>query len=87
VAAPLDDVVARVDARTGRITDRITVGRTPVGLALVDDRLWVADYLDETVSVVDTRRREVVQTVHLDGRPVELAAGPSGIWAAVEKPR
>ena len=86
VTGLLDDLVARVDARTGRITDRIAVGRGPVGLALAGDRLWVADYLDQTVSVIDTDRRTVVRTLHVDGRPVELAVARDGVWAALEKP-
>jgi YVTN family beta-propeller protein len=84
VAGLLDDIVARVDARTGRITDRIPVGRGPVGLALSDGRLWVANQLDRTVSLVDVRRRRVVRTIGVGGAPVELAVGAGGVWAAVD---
>jgi YVTN family beta-propeller protein len=84
VAGLLDDIVARVDARTGRITDRIPVGRGPVGLALSDGGLWVANQLDRTVSLVDVRRRRVVRTIDVGGAPVELAVGAGGVWAAVD---
>ena len=84
VAGLLDDIVARVDARTGRITDRIPVGRGPVGLALSDGGLWVANQLDRTVSLVDVRRRRVVRTIGVGGAPVELAVGAGGVWAAVD---
>jgi YVTN family beta-propeller protein len=84
VAGLLDDIVARVDARTGRITDRIPVGRGPVGLALGDGRLWVANQLDRTVSLVDVRRRRVMRTIPVGGAPVELAIGAGGVWAAVD---
>jgi YVTN family beta-propeller protein len=84
VAGLLDDIVARVDARTGRITDRIPVGRGPVGLALSDGGLWVANQLDRTVSLVDVRRRRVVDTIPVGGAPVELAVGAGGVWAAVD---
>ena len=87
VAGPIDDEVARVDARTGRVTDRVHVGRGPVGLALAGGRLWVADYLDESLTVIDTSRRRVIRTVALEGRPVEVAAAPDGVWAALEKPK
>ena len=84
VAGLLDDIVARVDARTGRVTDRIPVGRGPVGLALSDGGLWVANQLDRTVSLVDVRRRRVVETIPVGGAPVELAVGADGVWAAVD---
>jgi YVTN family beta-propeller protein len=84
VAGLLDDIVARVDARTGRITDRIPVGRGPVGLALSGDGLWVANQLDRTVSLVDVRRRRVARTIEVGGAPVEVAVGAGGVWAAVD---
>jgi outer membrane protein assembly factor BamB len=84
VAGPLDDVVARVDASTGRVTDRIAVGRGPVGLTLSDEGLWVANYLDRTVSLVSPERRTVVRTIAVDGRPVDVSAGVSGVWAALD---
>jgi YVTN family beta-propeller protein len=84
VAGLLDDIVARVDARTGRVTDRIPVGRGPVGLALSEDGLWVANQLDRTVSLVDVRRRRVVRTIEVGGAPVEVAVGAGGVWVAVD---
>jgi DNA-binding beta-propeller fold protein YncE len=84
VAGLLDDIVARVDARTGRITGRVAVGRTPIGLALSAEGLWVANHLDHTVSLVDIRRRRVVRTIDVGGAPVELAVGAGGVWAAVD---
>ncbi|HYM56620.1 MAG TPA: serine/threonine-protein kinase [Solirubrobacteraceae bacterium] len=84
VAGALDDLVARVDARTGRVTDRIEVGRAPTALALSDGRLWVANQLDRTVSLVDVRRRRVVRTIDVGGAPVGLAAGAGGVWAAID---
>jgi YVTN family beta-propeller protein len=84
VAGLLDDIVARVDARTGRVTDRIPVGRMPMSLALGDDGLWVANHLDRSVSLVDVRRRRVVDTIPVGGAPVELAVGAGGVWAAVD---
>jgi YVTN family beta-propeller protein len=84
VAGLLDDIVARVDARTGRVTDRIPVGRGPVGLALSEDGLWVANQLYRTVSLVDVGRRRVVRTIEVGGAPVEVAVGAGGVWAAVD---
>ena len=59
------------------------MGRAPVGLALSDGRLWVANQLDRTVSLVNVRRRRVVRTIDVGGGPVEIAAGAGGVWAAI----
>jgi hypothetical protein len=80
-----DDIVARIDLRSGRVTDRIAVGRTPIGLALAGDDLWVANHLDRTVSLIDTRRRRVVRTVAIDGAPTEVAADARGVWVAADE--
>ena len=84
VAVTLDDVVLRVNARTGRVTDRIRVGRAPTGLALNGRLLWVANYVDRTLSLVDVRRRRVVRTIDVGGRPVEIAVGSGAVWAALD---
>jgi YVTN family beta-propeller protein len=84
VAGMLDDVVVRVDTRTSRVTDRIAVGRAPLGLALSDEGLWVANHLDRTVSLVDVRRRRVVRTIEVGGAPNEVAVGAAGVWVAVD---
>jgi YVTN family beta-propeller protein len=84
VAGMLDDIVARVDTRTGRITDRIAVGRGPIALALSDDGLWVANHLDRTVSLIDVRRRRVVRTIETGGAPIEVAVAAGGVWVAID---
>lgn len=66
------------------MTNRIAVGRAPIGLALSEEGLWVANYLDRTVSLVDVLRRRVVRTIEVDGAPVELAVGAGGVWAALD---
>jgi predicted Ser/Thr protein kinase len=85
VAGPLDDVLARVDARTLKITDRIGVGRVPVAVAASGRDVWVGNWLDRTLTHIDADTRRVLGTVELSGRPVELAFGPGGLWAAIDE--
>ena len=85
VAGPLDDVLARVDARTLKITDRIDVGRVPMAVAARGRDVWVGNWLDRTLTHIDADTRRVVETVELSGRPVELAFGPGGLWAAIDE--
>ena len=85
VAGPLDDVLARVDARTVKITDTIDVGRVPMAVAASGHDVWVGNWLDRTLTHIDADTRRVVGTVELSGRPVELAFGPGGLWAAIDE--
>ena len=84
VAAPVDDLVARIDARTGEIADRVRVGRAPASLALAGGRLFVGNWLDESVTVIDEESGRIERTIELDGRPVELAADRGAVWAVVD---
>jgi hypothetical protein len=85
VAGPLDDVVARIDARTLKVTDTIEVGRAPTALAARGDEVWVGNWLDRTLTRIDARSRRVVRTVELNGRPADLAIGSDGLWVAIDE--
>jgi YVTN family beta-propeller protein len=57
--------VSRVDLATGRVTNLITVGRHPAGLAFdeANARLYVANGNSDDVSVIDTRTNTVIATI------------------------
>src|SRR5207247_1234081 len=57
--------VMRVDLVTGSVTNVITVGRHPTGMAWDERnaRLYVANGNSDAVSVIDTRRDVVVSTI------------------------
>jgi YVTN family beta-propeller protein len=57
--------VSRVDLASGRVTNLITVGRHPAGLAWdeANGRLYVANGNSDDVSVIDTRTDAVVATI------------------------
>jgi len=85
VAGPLDDVVARVDARTLKITDTVDVGRAPTALAARGNEVWVGNWLDRTLMRIDAGTGRVVRTIELSGRPNDLAFGPGGLWVATDE--
>jgi protein kinase-like protein len=85
VAGPLDDVVARLDARTLKVTDTIDVGRAPTTLAARGDEVWVGNWLDRTLMRIDAGTGRVNRTIELSGRPADLAFGPGGLWVAIDE--
>jgi YVTN family beta-propeller protein/VCBS repeat-containing protein len=67
-------------ADTYTVVDPVTVGRWPVDLALVGDRVYVTNLDDDTVSVIDTVTNTVVETVEVGDRPVAVAANGNRIY-------
>ena len=80
--------VSRVDLASGRVTNLITVGRHPAGLALdeANGRLYVANGNSDDVSVIDTRSNAVVATIPVTPfrerragiAPTAVAVSPDG---------
>jgi YVTN family beta-propeller protein len=84
VTSPLADLVGRVDARTGRLTDTIRVGRVASGVAAGGGDVWVANHLDGTVSRLDAQRRKATNTIEVGGRPAEVALAGGAVWVTVD---
>ena len=82
VATDSSGSVARIDTRTGTVTNTIRVGDAPAVVAAAASGLWVLDPLDATVARVDPRRDAVTATVALGGQPVALAESGGSIWVA-----
>ena len=59
--------VSRIDLATGKVTDDISVGLHPTGLAwdARRDRLYVANSNSDTIAVIDTLTRALVATIEL----------------------
>jgi YVTN family beta-propeller protein len=59
--------VSRIDLATGKVTNDISVGLHPTGLAWDErrDRLYVANSNSDTIAVIDTLNLAVVATVEL----------------------
>ena len=74
--------VALVDAQSNSVVDSVQVGARPLGVAIGEGSVWVANLDDGTISRIDPKTREVVHTVTIDVEPTGLAAGAGGIWFA-----
>lgn len=76
------DLVAVIDPKTGRVVDRVHVGRSPTIVAAGYGGAWVLNKGEGTLSHLDARTHRVVQTVDLDVTASDLAVGEGGVWVA-----
>jgi YVTN family beta-propeller protein len=74
------NTVTRVDAN-GLVTP-ITVGHSPIGLAIGGGSVWVSDRLDDTVTRIDPATNSVKSTTPVGRSPGDIAFGDGSIWAA-----
>ncbi|MFP1625859.1 YncE family protein [Streptomyces sp. 5K101] len=72
-----DDTVSVIDAATNTVVDTITVGDTPLNVAVSPDgsRVYVTNFADDTVSVIDTATNTVIDTIPVGDGPVGVAIG------------
>ncbi len=75
----LGPLLARGTQEGGRF-ERITVGKTPLRVAITPDgsELYVTNYGDGTVSVIERKTRKVTHTVPVGNQPGPLAISPDG---------
>jgi YVTN family beta-propeller protein len=76
------NVIARVDARTGKLTATLEGDPHPVGLALAFDSLWVAALGVASVDRIDPETARVVSRLPVGGLPVRLAVGFGSVWVS-----
>jgi streptogramin lyase len=83
VGGQLEDVVWRVDPRSGQVTDTIPVGGGVSDLAVGDGAVWATSSIDGTLVRIDPRTRKVVATISVGGGSAQgLAVGAGGVWVA-----
>ena len=82
VANPEQGKVARVDAATRRVVQRITVGRDPAGVVAGDGAVWVANSGERSVSWINPATNTVVKTVPVGNGPTGIALGNGSVWVA-----
>jgi streptogramin lyase len=75
-----DGSVVRIDARSGRITARRTVGREPVDIALTTGDVWVALSHAGDVIEIDPDTLRVLHRVHVGVGISRLAADGEDLW-------
>jgi YVTN family beta-propeller protein len=77
------DTVWRIDLRTDRVAQTITVGQHPAGIAVGGGSVWVAS-ADGTVSRIDPNSDRVVATIRVGGTPQDVAVGAGAVWVTVD---
>ncbi|MEI6418069.1 MAG: YncE family protein, partial [Sphingomonadales bacterium] len=72
--------IARVDARSGRITARIAVAPGTSYLAFGQGKLWAVSGPQAVLQRVDPARNAVAATTGLGRQPGFLAVGEGAVW-------
>jgi YVTN family beta-propeller protein len=69
------------------VAAKITVGRSPSGVAIAPSGAWVTNWYDNTLSRIDVLTNKVLQTVPLTiagtGGPEAIAYGEGSLWVTV----
>ena len=65
---------------TGRSAQVVRTGRSPDGLTVDGNFVWVVNRDDESVAKVDARSGEVIATVAVGKKPQKVTAGGGAIW-------
>ena len=74
------DDLQRIDPAIGSVTDTVTVGRNPTGVAVGSGAVWVTNGSDGTVTRLDLRNLTKTTTIRVGGSPTAVAAATDGIW-------
>jgi streptogramin lyase len=74
------DVLARVDARTSRLTTTVEGEPHSIGLALEFGSLWVAVLRSASIDRLDPDTGQVVARLPVGGSPIRLAVGFGAVW-------
>ena len=85
VANSVSNTVSVIDRATNTVVATITVGRTPLNVAVTPDGTlaYVANSGSRSVSVIDTLSTKVVSTLPVGASPVDIALTPDGSHAYV----
>jgi YVTN family beta-propeller protein len=74
--------VAIVDPASNRVVDSIQVGARPLGVAVGEGAVWVANLDDRTLSRIDPSTRTLIRTISLNTTPTGVTTGEGGVWVA-----
>jgi YVTN family beta-propeller protein len=84
VVDSLDDAVVRIDLATLSVTDTVSVGRSPVGVAVGAGSVWVANSGDGTITRIDPRTKKVQATIAVGGSPQAITVADGRAWVTVD---
>jgi YVTN family beta-propeller protein len=82
VASYPNNIVRRIDPRTGKVTATIRVGSGPIAISVAGGAVWVANQNDGSVSRIDPRTNSVIKAISVGAAPSSLAAGAGAVWVA-----
>ena len=87
VTSGLNDTLLAIDAVSGGILARMSVGHKPRFLTSGDGFIWTLNQGDGTVTKVDASGKRVVATIdaHIPGHGGEIAYGDGSVWATLIK--
>jgi DNA-binding SARP family transcriptional activator/streptogramin lyase len=74
--------VVAVDPKNNRVVSVAPVGLFPRGVAVADNKVWVANSGDGTITGVDAHSAKVLQTVGIGAQATELAIAAGTVWIA-----
>ena len=82
-----ENTITRVDAKTLAVDAPITVGSGPIGLAVRDGVVWVANSEDDDVSRVTAGLTGPAPATHVAKAPIAVAVGVDGAWVISQDAR
>jgi YVTN family beta-propeller protein len=76
-------VIRRIDPKTGRTDVQVQAGSDPVAIATDERAVWVANADDNSVSRIDPRTNTVAQAIAVGEGPDAVATGGGAVWVAM----
>jgi YVTN family beta-propeller protein len=77
--------VSHIDPRSNAVTRAISVGDTPLAVAVGPDAVWVANSGDGTVSRIDPRTDRVAATITVGHHPQGVAVAAGAVWVSLRR--
>ena len=82
VGDPLDRVLWRLDATTGKLEATLPLPFAPKDVAVGEGGVWVSSQLDDTVSRIDPATGSVAHTTPVGEGAAGVAVGLGSVWVA-----
>jgi YVTN family beta-propeller protein len=75
--------LTRIDPTTNTVDATIDVGGEPIGVAVGEGSIWIADAGTRSILRVDPEKTRVVARIRVGARPRGIAFGDGFVWVAV----
>jgi virginiamycin B lyase len=74
--------LTRIDPATNSVEAAIPIGGNPVGIAVGEGSVWIADASTRSVVRVDPKSNRVVSRIDIGARPRGIAVGHGFVWVS-----